>query len=285
MIRLFALLLCLLGSPLIAQPFPNPDTTLVNDFAGVLDAGAEARIADSLQSLRDDHDIQMTVVTIGSRGDYGDFESIESFATGMFNAWGVGSATRNDGIMILVANVDREMRIELGAGYPADWNAVAANVIRNNFRPAFRDGDMQRGIESGTVQTIRQIAVPFAEGRAPPDVDLEGALPEEDEPSQWPVVAFLAAFAALVLRRPVGDVVTRMRRCPRCKRRTTRRERRVLDAATRTDTGTREERRYCTECDFEDRRIVTIPRRRSSSNRSSGFGGGRSSGGGASGRW
>ena len=86
-IRLFALLLCLSGTSLMAQPFPNPDTTLVNDFAGVLDAGAEARIADSLQQLRDDHDIQMTVVTIGSRSDYGEFDSIESFATGMFNAW------------------------------------------------------------------------------------------------------------------------------------------------------------------------------------------------------
>ena len=47
------------------------------------------------------------MVTIGSRRDYGEFDTIESFATGLFNAWGVGSAARNDGIMVLVANVDR----------------------------------------------------------------------------------------------------------------------------------------------------------------------------------
>lgn len=285
-IRLFVLLLCLLASPLAAQPFPNPDTTLVNDFAGVLDAGSEARIADSLQRLRDDHGIQMTVVTIGSRRDYGEFDTIESFATGMFNAWGVGSAARNDGIMVLVANVDREMRIELGAGYPAIWSEVAASVIQNSFQPAFRNGDMQRGIENGTVQTIRQIAVPFAQGRAPRVPARDATEPvDDDTPLPWPLIGFLAAGAALVARRPVGDALTRLRPCPKCNRRATRRDRRILDRATRTQAGTREDRRYCTHCDYEDRRIVTIPRRRNRSGGSSSFGGGRSSGGGASGRW
>ena len=57
MIRIALALIFLWSSPLFAQPFPNAETTLVNDFAGLLDTGAEAQVADDLQKLRDEHGV------------------------------------------------------------------------------------------------------------------------------------------------------------------------------------------------------------------------------------
>jgi hypothetical protein len=59
---------------------------------------------------------------------------IESFATNLFNAWGIGDAERNDGVLLLVARDDRLVRIELGAGYdPFDegrlWTVFNEHIL------------------------------------------------------------------------------------------------------------------------------------------------------------
>ncbi|NKB27444.1 MAG: hypothetical protein GKR99_07765 [Rhodobacteraceae bacterium] len=278
MIRLTLTLLFLWAAPVFAQPFPNADTTLVNDFAGLLDTGAEAQIADDLQQLRDEHGVEMTVVTIESRSDYGDFASIEAFATGLFNAWGIGKADRNDGILVLVARADREMRIELGTGYSEDWNAVAKTVIDDVFLRAFGDDDYQGGILNGTSEVIRRIARPHT-------VDMPAEPVSRRDDTDWGILALIGAvFAAIFGRGMLGDAMTRFGACPQCGTRHRRRTRSILKRATRTSTGRRQIHYYCTNCDFEDTQIRTIARRSKKSS-SSGFGGGSSSGGGASGRW
>ncbi len=278
MIRIALALIFLWSSPLFAQPFPNAETTLVNDFAGLLDTGAEAQVADDLQKLRDEHGVEMTVVTIESHNDYGDFSSIEVFATGLFNAWGIGDEDRNDGILVLVARTDREMRIELGSGYGEEWNAVAQTVIDDAFLRAFREDDYQGGIVAGTSEVIRRIAQPNTAG-----VPSEPSGGKGD--ADWAIIGIFGATVAAMLGRGMfGDFMTRFRACPKCGTRHQRRLRSVLQRATRTSTGRRRTKYYCTNCDYEDTQITTIPRR-TKSRSSSGFGGGSSSGGGASGRW
>lgn len=279
MIRLVLAFLLICAGPLAAQPFPNAETTLVNDFAGLLDTGAEAQVADALQKLFDDHGVEMTVVTIESRNDYGDFASIEDFATGLFNAWGVGNADRNDGILVLVARTDREMRIELGAGYSDVWDAVAQTVIDDAFLRDFRNDDYQGGIIHGTSEVIRRIAQPTT-ASVPPD------LPSKNDRTDWAVFGVVGlVIAGLFGRSWFGDILTRFRRCPQCGTRNQRRTRSTLTQATRTSTGRRKTVYSCTNCDYENSQISTIPRRTRSKSSSSGFGGGSSSGGGASGRW
>ena len=78
-------------------------------------------------------------------------------ATGLFNAWGIGDAQRNDGVLILIARYDREMRIEIGRGYGSEWNARMQRVIDTAFLSAFRQDEYQQGIENGVDATILEL--------------------------------------------------------------------------------------------------------------------------------
>lgn len=46
-------------------------------------------------------------------------QSIEAFSRGRFSEWGIGRAGLDDGILVVVARQEREMRIELGRGFKA----------------------------------------------------------------------------------------------------------------------------------------------------------------------
>lgn len=154
--RILFFLIFLWPAQVTAQTYPDYTTTYVNDFAGLLGPASETRITDMLKSVRDDRGVEMTVVTINSRLDYGDSPSMEAFATGLFNAWGIGDAARNDGILILVIYSDREMRIELGAGYPPSFDDRVKRVIDHHFIPWFKTGDYENGIEAGVAETIKR---------------------------------------------------------------------------------------------------------------------------------
>jgi uncharacterized protein len=123
----------------------------------LLDDTAEQRIRDTLKELYRHTGIEMTVLTIQDMAVYGHFGPIEPFATALFNAWGIGNATRNDGVLILVSHLDRRMRIELGAGYAREFDARMQRVIDDAFLPRFRRDEYQQGLERGLDETIREM--------------------------------------------------------------------------------------------------------------------------------
>lgn len=278
MAAVFALLLLLLPAPGRAEMLPGYESLFVNDYADVIAPADERRLVETLRRLKAETGIEMTVLTIKSRKGYDHQGSLESFATGIFNEWGIGDASRNDGILILVIPDDREMRIELGSGYPRAFDRTARHVVDEFFLPSFRSGRLSQGIVEGTLATERLIARPFAAGRPPAETG-GGKLGS----FLLQVIVFGAAAALLKGRRRIGDFLTRLRRCPRCGQRALRRNRRILRAPTRETTGEREIEITCRNCGYEtrEREVIEVTRSRGSS----GFGGGRSSGGGASGRW
>lgn len=191
--------------------------------------------------------------------------------------------------MVLILRDDRETRIELGAGYPARADQVAAQIISRDMLPAFRQGRMSDGIQAGTLAAIDQIARPQAEGRAP-----TAARRWQD----WlPIGIFGAFFAAFALHLGRNALRQHGRRaCPQCG---SRKLQRHEDYATQTLPGgspTRmvQTRHTCPDCGWHDQgTMIPVPVSgfsrseglRSGGGRSGGFGGGHSGGGGASGRW
>ncbi|MFL4470941.1 YgcG family protein [Tateyamaria armeniaca] len=263
-----------------AQTYPDYISTDINDFAGLLvDDEERERVKDRLVTLRQDTGIEMTVVTLPSQDAYAPRLTLEDFATGLFNHWGIGDSTRNDGIMVLVLPEDRAMRIELGAGFGQDWNHVAQRIVDEDFLPSFRDEDYQRGIEAGSAAVIERIALPFVEGRPAP-------APPENTSLPWQTVPLFGGIILLfMLRGWVSDIFIRLRTCPKCGRKgTLRASRRTVQSATTNMTGRAERTVWCVACDYHDVSMITLARRTGSTS-SGGFGGGRSGGGGASGRW
>ncbi|WP_112324091.1 TPM domain-containing protein [Oceanibium sediminis] len=141
-----------------APGIPGWRDLYVNDYADLLDDDAETRIRAQLEELYEYTGVEMTVLTIARRSDYGFEGTNEAFATRLFNTWGIGNAEANDGVLILVSRFDREMRIELGAGYGSARDDDMQWVIDEYFLPNFRADRYQIGIEQGVEGTIREIA-------------------------------------------------------------------------------------------------------------------------------
>lgn len=160
-ISLLIALLCALRvicAPLAAQDLPAYRDVYVNDFAGLLDTDQEAQIRADLTRLYNATGVEAVVVTMATMRDYGHDGAIEPFATRLFNFWGVGNASRNDGVMMLVARDDRQMRIELGAGYPAAMDAEMQRIIDSAMLPRFRQGQYDAGILAGVEQLVQTLS-------------------------------------------------------------------------------------------------------------------------------
>jgi uncharacterized protein len=270
------------SGPLMADPYPAYQDLFVNDYAEVLAPADESDLRAKLSALKAETGIEMTVLTIQTRADYDASPSIEAFATGLFNAWGVGDATRDDGLLVLVATVDREMRLELGAGYDTGYDVLAGDMVDRYFLPGFRDQDYAGGIRTGVDETIRRIARRHA-ARLPPEA--LPAAPGGGLPA-WPfAVAIFGGAAALMLRGPIGALALRARRCPQCGSRTLERERDVLMQPSGSIAGRAREITRCRTCTYRDTRDYSLPARGTSKGSRGSFGGGKSRGGGATGRW
>lgn len=140
-----------------AQTYPDYTEVYVNDFAYLLSVEEEEVIRGKLKELKAETDIEFTVVIIDRMSTYGHDGAIESFATGLFNYWGVGDATRNDGVMLLVSRLDRVLRIEIGSGYGDGKNDAMAAIIDEKIVPLFRDDEYEKGINRGVDAIIREV--------------------------------------------------------------------------------------------------------------------------------
>lgn len=157
--RLLSLLFVLIALAVsaLAQDYPDYQEIHVNDFADLLTENQKEALRGKLAELRDKRGIEFTVVTISRMSDYGHTGALEPFATGLFNDWGVGKATRNDGVMMLVARFDRKIRIEVGAGYGSDKNVVMKKIIDDVILPDFRDDRYAEGISDGVDAVIHDL--------------------------------------------------------------------------------------------------------------------------------
>ncbi len=221
-----ALLLLAAASLFAALParaqngYPEPQEPYVNDFAGLLTPDTASSIRALLADLRSTRGIEMTVVTIGSINDYRTGDStLESFATNLFNTWGIGSAQRNDGVLLLVAVQDRRMRIEVGSGYGSSMNTPMQRVIENYMLPAFRDNAYDYGIYSGVRQTIATLtgSLPAEPVGAPQQVVSGGS-----SAASTPLVVGLVGAGAAGLGGGLWGLRRylrlRPRACPQCSK-------------------------------------------------------------------
>ena len=128
-----------------AQDVPTL-TGRVVDRAGMLSPATEAALTARLAAHEDSTSNQVVVLTVPSL----EGEAIEPYATRVFRAWGLGQAGRDNGVLLLVARDDRELRIEVGYGLEGDLtDATSGTIIRRVIVPRFRDGDVDGGVLAG----------------------------------------------------------------------------------------------------------------------------------------
>lgn len=153
-----ALLAFAFVSSAAAQPAPPALTAPVNDFAGVVDAASAAsldRLIRALQAASGDTVVVATVRTVQPWGD------IQSYATKMFEngGRGIGQQGKDNGLLVLLAVDDRQVRVEVGydlEGVVTD--GFAGETSRQIMAPYFRQGQYGPGLLAGTSRLIERIA-------------------------------------------------------------------------------------------------------------------------------
>ncbi len=163
---------------------PPALTGRVTDEAHVLPREEAARLEAALAAHEAKTTEQVVVATVPSLQGLG----IEEYANRLFRAWGLGQKDKNNGVLLLVAPNEREVRIEVGYGLEgALTDALSSRIIHEIMLPAFRSGDMPGGVEAGTLAVLKVL-----DGGA-----LPGAQPARED--SWEPLIVFGLFLALWL--------------------------------------------------------------------------------------
>jgi uncharacterized protein len=144
--------------PTGAQELPPELTAPVNDFANVIDSSSEAAMTSLIRSLQQASGDVVVVATIDTFQPYGD---IREYAVKMFEnrGRGIGQKGKDNGLLILLAVKDRDVRIEVG--YDLEQfitDGFAGETSRQYMVPEFRRGQYGAGLLAGTSRVIARIA-------------------------------------------------------------------------------------------------------------------------------
>lgn len=180
---LFTCILTLIAIEARAQQLPAP-TGPVTDLAGVLSDAEEQTLRTLAADVEQATTAEIAVATVPSL----DGLTVEEYATKLFAAWGVGQAGKDNGVLVLVAPSQREMRIEVGYGLEGVLpDGLAGQIIRESFLPAFRDNAYGRGIVEGTTR----VAAVVRRNQPLTDAELQSLAASQSSSSNDPMLPFV----------------------------------------------------------------------------------------------
>lgn len=126
----------------------------VNDYAQVISPSVEAQLESELNAYAVQTDHTIVVATTPSL----DGKHEQQFANELFAKWKIGRADIDNGLLILVAPVERTVWIEVGYGLEGVvTDLTASHIARTIMAPAFKAGDYDTGVTEG-VAAIKKVA-------------------------------------------------------------------------------------------------------------------------------
>ena len=147
------------------------DREFIRDLADLIDPEDEEQIRQLCDQLLTDKATPIIVITINSMANHGGAGMrIETFATLLFDQWGIGHAKLGDqewntGILLLVSKNDRKARIELGGGWGRRQDELCRQIMDEQIVFHFKQGQFSEGIVAG-VNALdkmgRQLSLPTA---------------------------------------------------------------------------------------------------------------------------
>ncbi len=201
---------------------PNPHSSggWVTDMAGVLGIAEETAMNEMIQALHDDLTVEIAVVTVVDVDG-----TPKSFATALFNSWGIGDAQANNGLLVLLVMGERRLEMETGYGLEATLpDGWLGSMQQRSMVPLFKQGAYGAGLVAGLTEINARL-------RRSPDEAREGAsapahvqstrsppLPTRTRAGDVVPVLVLMGFLALALLFVAWRkaLTARWRKCPEC---------------------------------------------------------------------
>lgn len=147
-------------------PAPNPPR-LVNDLAGFFQPDEAAALEAKLVAYEDSTGTQIVVVTVQTLGRW----EIAEFSYRLGDAWGVGSAGNDNGLVITLSREERKVFLATGRGLEGPLPDYLCNrIIDQIIVPAFKQGAFYQGIDRATDAIILTIGGEFVKELEEPKV-------------------------------------------------------------------------------------------------------------------
>ena len=126
------------GLPTLNEP--------IVDQANLLSVAEKQAISQKILQLHEHGKAQIGVVIVPTTGQ----EDIFDYAMRVAEKWQLGSAKRDNGILMAIAVNDRRIQILTGYGFEGIMpDIIVSRIIRNQITPYFKQAQYAQGIEAG----------------------------------------------------------------------------------------------------------------------------------------
>ena len=140
----------------LLQSLPQNLSKKVNDFSNILDQRSRQVLEYTLSQLQQQTGVQCALVLVPSlQGD-----DVDSVASRLFERWGIGNKDKDNGILILFAQQDRQVRIEVGYGLEGTLpDGKVGAIIRESMVPYFKQQRYSQGLFQGVLAITSALGV------------------------------------------------------------------------------------------------------------------------------
>jgi uncharacterized protein len=129
-------------------PFPQ---RMIHDYANKLDYQLENSLEQAILKTRHATTAELVVVIVPSLQAM----PIEDYANQLFNSWGIGSGSTNNGILLLFALQDKSARIEVGVGLEQlISDQLAGKLLDTEILPFLTEQNIETGVKRGTLAIL-----------------------------------------------------------------------------------------------------------------------------------
>lgn len=144
--RIFILaLLVFMPLPLSALDVPQLSGR-INDYAHMLSPGTAQQLEQKLAAFESDQSTQIAVLTVPSlQGD-----DIDQFTIHVAEQWKLGQKGRDNGVLLVLAQAEHKVRIEVGMGLQGVLpDITTSHIIRDVMLPYLKTGNYDQGVTAG----------------------------------------------------------------------------------------------------------------------------------------
>jgi uncharacterized protein len=191
-----------LYAPLEALEVP-PLRGRINDYAGILPGDRAQTLESRLAAFEKETGHQIALLTVPSlEGD-----PLEDFSIRVAESWKIGKKGFDNGAILLIAQKDRKLRIEVGYGLEGVLpDAIASRIIQEVIVPRFRAGDFPGGIEAGLNALVQVVKGEPLPQRARAD-RREGTSQLSSAMTVLTLTAIIALLIGMTRRRVLGGIL------------------------------------------------------------------------------
>ncbi|MGE3610500.1 MAG: YgcG family protein [Bacteriovoracaceae bacterium] len=172
-------------------------TSPVMDEAGLLSENERSSLSQLAYEIYSNHGPQITIFTVPDLQGY----PIEEFSIRVAEKWQLGTKEKDNGLLIVIAKSEREMRIEVGNGIEGEITDYDSNkYIRNILTPSFKQGDFYGGLRAVLEDVAKKFNIQSSENHS---IVRRSSRPQTPIkiPAAFPILLFSVFVGYILLRK------------------------------------------------------------------------------------